>query len=96
LPPTRSSSSPRATAPYCVKAAQLLDNLGVTYTKLEVDNEGIDDDTINVINTHAKVKTYPKVYIGLECIGGCDALHAIAKSGVLQQKLTAAGISYDQ
>jgi glutaredoxin len=82
--------------PYCTKAKQLLDSLNIKYASVEVDvdPELDDDEFIATLKKHSKINTYPKVYIGTNCIGGFDSLSALAKSKQLFPMLKTQGISF--
>jgi len=44
----------------------------------------------------AGLKTWPKVYIGTKCIGGCDNTVGAGNNGTLWTMLDAAGVSYNK
>ena len=81
--------------PYCDKAKELFSDLEVKHGSIEVDRTNdIPSAFENFINDHAKIKTYPKIYIGEECIGGYTDAQKLLKNMKLFDKLKAEGISY--
>ena len=83
--------------PYCVQAKDLFTNLGVQYKAVEVDrSNGFPNSFINFINQHANIDTYPKIYIGEQCIGGYSDAKLLLDNNQLLQKLQAEGISYTE
>ena len=83
--------------PYCDQAKDLLDALGIKHTSTEVDQKTneFSDAFVQYVNTHAGVRTYPKVYVGEKCIGGFSELQKSADSMKLFALLKAEGIAYD-
>ena len=70
--------------PYCKKAAELLTNKGVDFTKIDVmENEQLFEE----IKQKTGSRTVPQIFIGDEFIGGCDDLHALDASKELDAKL---------
>ncbi len=86
----------KSTCPYCDMAKDLFSNLGVKYSSVEVDKSKEFPITfVNFLNDHAKIKTYPKIYIGEECIGGYTDTDKLFKNMKLFDKLKKEGIHYD-
>ncbi len=82
--------------PYCVKVKNLFKNLGVKYESVEVDKSNdFPDNFIEFLEQHAKIDTYPKVYIGEECVGGCDDTEKLFNNMKLFEKFKAEGIEYE-
>lgn len=81
--------------PYCDKAKDLFTDLEVKYGSIEVDKSNdFPSSFVNFLNEHSKIKTYPKIYIGEECIGGYTDVQKMIRNMKLFDKLKAEGISY--
>lgn len=81
--------------PWCDKAKELFTNLKVKFEAVEVDqSNGFPNNFIDFINEHANVKTYPKIYIGEECVGGFSEAKKLFDTMKLFEKLKAQGIKY--
>ena len=65
-----------AICPYCVRAKQLLQAKGLTYTEIRVD---LDDAERDKMITLSGRRTVPQIFFGEEHIGGCDDLYAYFK-----------------
>eukprot|EP01017_Pseudomicrothorax_dubius_P008613 TRINITY_DN1284_c0_g1_i3.p1 TRINITY_DN1284_c0_g1~~TRINITY_DN1284_c0_g1_i3.p1 ORF type:complete len:104 (-),score=24.82 TRINITY_DN1284_c0_g1_i3:93-404(-) len=79
--------------PYCVKAVGLLNRLKVPFENHDIQT-GWTDAQIKELNKRAGFTSVPKIFIGEECIGGCDNLHSIYGSGELYKKLDKEGVTY--
>jgi glutaredoxin 3 len=71
--------------PYCVRAKRLLDRKQVPYQEIDVAN---DDETRARISEQTGMRTVPQIFIGDECVGGSDDLHALEEEGKLDSLLT--------
>ena len=83
--------------PYCDKAKELLDEFEVKYEYVTVDKEpelDTDEDFINTLHTHSKITTYPKIYIGLNCIGGYTDMFKMKESMRLFTLLKSEGVRF--
>lgn len=81
--------------PYCDQAKDLFKSLGVKFESVEVDqSNGFPNSFIEFINQHANIKTYPKIYIGEECVGGFSDAKKLFDNMKLFEKLKAEGISW--
>lgn len=83
--------------PYCVKVKKLFDNFGIKYDSVELDADSKlwnDNKFINYLNSHSKIKTYPKVYIGENCIGGYSEAYTLSQNMKLFSMLKKEGISF--
>lgn len=70
--------------PYCIKAKNLLDSLGATYEEIDITS------TPEIIIDLAKksgMRTVPQIFLGDECLGGFDNIHAMNQEGKLREKL---------
>ncbi len=69
--------------PYCVKAKKLLEQKGLSYQEINVEN----DDKLRqelVVKASGK-KTVPQIFIGELHVGGCDDLHELESTGELDK-----------
>jgi len=66
--------------PFCVRAKQILDRRGVTYTEYVMDGKDAELDEAKRKYGHP---TVPIVLIDDELIGGCDDLSALDAAGKL-------------
>jgi glutaredoxin 3 len=83
--------------PFCDKAKQLLKVLNVKFSTVEVDTDkSLKSNTefLNSLKSHSKIDTYPKIYIGIECLGGFTDLRTLYQNGKLYEKLKQENISF--
>ena len=73
--------------PYCVRAKQLLDHKGVSYTEYKIDEQ--PELRAQMIEQENGRTTVPQIFIGTLHIGGCDDLHALDAQGKLDPLLSA-------
>ena len=70
--------------PYCVRARQLLEKKGVSYTEIRVDEHPEKrQEMILKSNRH----TVPQIFINGQAIGGCDDMYALEHLGRLDELL---------
>ena len=85
----------KTTCSFCAQSKLLLQNNGVAFDVLEVDNVDFtqkhQDDLFGITN----LKTYPNIFIGKKPIGGYDSLKELQKTGKLYQQLQDANIEFD-
>ncbi|MDX5407428.1 MAG: glutaredoxin 3 [Pseudomonadota bacterium] len=75
----------KAYCPYCVRAKSVLDNKGVSYTELRIDEQPeLRPQMIERANGRS---TVPQIFIGERHIGGCDDMLALDASGQLDPLL---------
>ncbi|MDI9819127.1 MULTISPECIES: glutaredoxin 3 [unclassified Legionella] len=73
-----------AYCPYCMRARDLLDKKGVTYTDIRIDAQPDKrDEMISKSGRH----TVPQIFINGQHIGGCDDMYALDKQGHLDKLL---------
>lgn len=73
--------------PYCAWAQQLLDDKGVEYTLINVN----EDDAIRAeMEDRSQRNTVPQIFIGEQHIGGYDDLSALDRQGGLDPLLQGA------
>ena len=74
--------------PYCIRARNLLDDKGIAYNDIAVDN---DPQLRGEMMTRAGRNTVPQIWIGEQHIGGCDEMFLLERQGRLDELLTRAG-----
>ncbi|GLU02088.1 hypothetical protein SLE2022_193570 [Rubroshorea leprosula] len=77
--------------PFCVSVKKLLQELGVNFKAVELDNESDGGDLQAALAEWTGQRTVPNVFIGGKHIGGCDTTTAMHKEGKLVPLLTEAG-----
>lgn len=81
----------KTTCPYCDRVKRVLGNLGAKPFAVEL-NQRADGQVIqDELARRTGSRTVPKVFVGKECIGGCDATIAMQQQGTLVEKLKEAG-----
>lgn len=70
--------------PFCNRAKRLLDNKGVPYQEINVDQNPGTREEIMQKTGH---KTIPQIFIGEEFIGGFSELSSLDSRGELDAKL---------
>ncbi|MDD7805809.1 MAG: glutaredoxin 3 [Endozoicomonas sp. (ex Botrylloides leachii)] len=70
--------------PYCIKALDLLNAKGVTYTNISIDSH---PDIRVEMTKKAGSHTVPQIWIGETHVGGCDELYALEHKGQLDRLL---------
>jgi glutaredoxin 3 len=71
--------------PFCIRAKALLNRKGVTYQEYVIDG---DDSAREAMSVRAGGRrSLPQIFINDRSVGGCDDLHALEKSGQLDQLL---------
>lgn len=73
---------------YCVRAKRLLDELGVTYDEVPVDD---DAEALATMKAESGQRTVPQIWIGGTHIGGCDELMSLHSAGRLTSLLADVG-----
>lgn len=72
--------------PFCVRAKQLLDRKGVSYTEYAIDGDEKARDLM-AARTGVGRRSVPQIFINDRHVGGCDDLHALERSGQLDALL---------
>ncbi len=70
---------------YCHRAKMLLDNKGVKYNEISVDNQ--PEKRAEMIERSGGITSVPQIFIKNEHVGGCDDLYALESQGTLDEKL---------
>ncbi|MCP9859209.1 MULTISPECIES: glutaredoxin 3 [unclassified Cyanobium] len=75
--------------PFCIRAKQLLDRKGVTYTEYVIDG---DEDARNAMVARGSDgrRSVPQTFIDDAHVGGCDDLYALERQGRLEALLSGA------
>lgn len=73
--------------PYCVRAKQLLEAKGLTYTNVAVDT---DPQLRQKMMQLSGRRTVPQIWVGDVHVGGYDELWRLSQTGELDQLLTGA------
>ena len=73
-----------AVCPYCVRAKQLLQQKGMTYTEIDATDGEV---RARMMDKAGGRKTVPQIFIGGQHIGGCDDLYALDGAGKLDALL---------
>ena len=74
------------TCQFCIRAKQLLDRKGVTYTEYSVDGDEPARDAMAARGNGRR--SVPQIFIADQHIGGCDELHALERAGKLDALLS--------
>lgn len=70
--------------PYCVRAKNLLERKGVTFSEVRIDTDIAQRD---IMIQRSGLRSVPQIFIGDFHVGGCDDLYALDASGDLDSKL---------
>lgn len=86
-----------STCPFCIKAKALLDDMGVSFKALELNEMGQEGYAIRAELAKKTGRTsMPNIFIGGEGIGGCNdgpGIMTLYREGKLDAKLKAAGVT---
>ena len=74
--------------PYCVRARNLLDDKGVAYEDIAVDD---DPQLRREMMTRSGLNTVPQIWIDEQHIGGCDEMMLLERQGRLDEILVQVG-----
>lgn len=74
----------RAFCGYCARALALLTEKGVAFE--EIDSTMDPSKRAEMMDRSGRA-TFPQIFIGEKHIGGCDELHALERSGQLDELL---------
>lgn len=75
----------KAYCPYCVRAKSVLDNKGVIYKEIRIDDQ--PELRPQMIERAGGRTTVPQIFIGEQHIGGCDDMLALDARGQLDPLL---------
>lgn len=68
--------------PYCVKAKSLLENKGLKYEEINVEDPAEREKLLKKANG---MRTVPQIFIGDHHVGGCDDLYELEEKGELDK-----------
>ena len=74
-----------AWCPYCARARAVLEEKGVDYAEISLDEE--PGRRAEMIRRAHGGRTVPQIFINGEHIGGCDDMVALDRKGLLDPKL---------
>ncbi|XP_059170661.1 uncharacterized protein LOC131952144 isoform X2 [Physella acuta] len=73
--------------PHCDDSKTLLNNMGVNYTAIELDQIKDGSQVQNVLGAITDARTVPRIFIDGQCVGGNSDLKTLNKTGQLKQLL---------
>ncbi len=71
--------------PYCSRAKALLHDRGVEYEEIDVTEDAEQRDWL--VEASAGRRTVPAIFVGDRCLGGCDELVELDRTGELSTLL---------
>lgn len=74
------------TCPYCINAKRLLEDKGVPYTNINI-NDITADERAELSTKTGGYRTVPQIFIGDTFVGGYDQLNSLDQSGKLDELL---------
>jgi glutaredoxin 3 len=77
--------------PYCIRARSFLDDKGVVYKDIAVDN---DPRLRQEMMARSGRTTVPQIWVGEQHIGGCDDLLLLERQGLLDEILERVRLAY--
>ncbi len=80
---------------YCDKAKGLLEDLGVEIDSFLVDEDKENEIFVKTLHEHSRIETYPKIYIGIKCIGGFTDLNKLFEIMKIFEIFDKEGIKHD-
>lgn len=75
--------------PYCERTRALLQRKGVPYTEIRIDEQPAERATM--IERSGGRRTVPQIFVDGEYLGGSDEIHALERSGKLDELLAVDG-----
>ena len=76
--------------------SEALSEQGVQYAVLDLDTHPNGVNLQEAFSKLSGIRTVPQVFIGGQCLGGCDATMDALKRGVLWAELKKAGVAMHQ
>lgn len=73
-----------ARCPYCIRARALLDDKGIGYTDIRLDEQPEYRAEMERLSNR---RTVPQIFINNNHVGGCDELYALEYAGKLDAAL---------
>ncbi|XP_057655671.1 uncharacterized protein LOC130893494 isoform X1 [Diorhabda carinulata] len=71
--------------PYCKMAKQVFDQMGVSYTTIELENREDGDEIQSILGEMTGARTVPRVFVNEKCLGGGSDVKALYSKGELQK-----------
>jgi len=86
---------------FCWAVRKLFARLAITYESVDLDSVALQRDDLGVkiravLKSRLGSPTIPQIFIGGQHVGGCTDLFDAMRAGTMQQRLDAAGVSYDR
>ncbi|XP_075744499.1 uncharacterized protein LOC142803261 [Rhipicephalus microplus] len=78
--------------PFCKKAKQIFDGLGVSYEAVELDSRKDGTDIQKVLTDMTGASTVPRVFVKKECLGGASDLEDMNRNNKLKPLLKSHGL----
>ncbi|XP_037512163.1 uncharacterized protein LOC119388850 [Rhipicephalus sanguineus] len=78
--------------PFCKKAKQVFDGLGVSYLAVELDNRSDGSDIQKVLTDMTGASTVPRVFFKKQCLGGASDVEDMNRNNKLQPLLKSHGL----
>jgi len=82
--------------PYTQKVKRALSDQGVQYAVLDLDTHPNGVNLQEAFSKLSGIRTVPQVFIGGQCLGGCDATMDALRRSVLWAELKKAGVEMHQ
>eukprot|EP00828_Plagiopyla_frontata_P048853 TRINITY_DN9525_c0_g1_i2.p2 TRINITY_DN9525_c0_g1~~TRINITY_DN9525_c0_g1_i2.p2 ORF type:complete len:101 (-),score=14.40 TRINITY_DN9525_c0_g1_i2:52-354(-) len=83
-----------ANCPYCVKAKDLLTRMKVDFHQIECNRVRVRQAQIQQLHQIANMKTFPKIFVDAQILGGYSELKQMQENGELQKLFDQKNIKY--
>ncbi|HSB23180.1 MAG TPA: cysteine synthase A [Burkholderiaceae bacterium] len=86
---------------FCWAVRKLFGRLNIAYESVDLDSVALQRDDLGVkiravLKERTGSPTIPQIFIGGQLVGGCTELFDAMRSGAMQQRLDAAGVSWER
>jgi cysteine synthase len=86
---------------FCWAVRKLFGRLNIAYESVDLDSVALQRDDLGVkiravLKERTGSPTIPQIFIGGQLVGGCTELFDAMRSGAMQQRLDAAGVTWDR
>ncbi|XP_075539836.1 uncharacterized protein LOC142574688 [Dermacentor variabilis] len=78
--------------PFCKKAKNIFDGLGVAYMSVELDSRSDGSDIQKVLGDMTGASTVPRVFVKKQCLGGASDVEDMNRNNKLQPLLKSHGL----
>ena len=85
----------KSTCPFCVTAKQVLGQIGVNFTAIELNTMSEGGAIQDALQQMTNQRTVPNIFIGGEHLGGCSDLQNGVSSGRVQGMLSKHSIPHN-